>query len=187
MSFPTDTDPSPGTAPDPPLGCACYPADNTPLIQYLCMFGVKIGTLWGAPDIPPPNGTFALNQVAACFWQAVIGGVTYNYVSRNGFAAVSVIKAPDTIFLSIDFTLCTFWFPTILIGGAGRKYHDGQVKVVSLIEDMDFSERDFQNSIGFDPGLASYAEPHPISVADTSVHVLSRAIDHSNVRVKILT
>lgn len=184
MSFPTYPNEDAGSGDPPPGGCACYPAGNTPDHQYLCLSGVMIGDLWTPADPPPPNGTYKMPKIDTCTWRVDIGPLVCFYQSAPDFSAAFCSSGGVNVFTGIEIPLCKYHFIAISQTPVDRVWYGGQAVVVSLMSDMTYSERDLQESIGFEPAAGSYSRPHPFSPLQ-AVHVFSRARDHSNVHVLV--
>lgn len=184
MSFPTFPNEDAGSGEPPPGGCACYPVGNTPDVQYLCLSGVMIGDLWRPADPPPPNGTYKMLKIDTCFWGLDIPPVSCFYQGAPDLSFAVCNMPGYNVFAGLEIPLCKYHFINMLQNPAVRVFYGGQAVVVSLMSDMTYSERDLQESIGFDPAAGSYARPHPFSPLQ-AVHVFSRALDHSNVHVLV--
>jgi len=164
--------------------CPCYPRGNTPEYQYVHASGIVPDAAWNPGDGPAANGIWKLTKIDTCIWVYAGDGFLVHYLSLVGVESVCLVTLNGyNHFIAVQGP-CNFHFTNQLIPGAGRKFAGGHVVVTALMENMTYSDRDLQESIGFDPAAETYFQDFPFT-GKMAGHRFSRKIDNSSLHVVV--
>ena len=182
MSFPT-FDPGNTYEPPPNVCVACFAPGETPHVLQVCLSGIAVGALWVPADPPPPNGTWPLNPVGLCTWQAIIAGYWFDF-HINGFENVLQVTdaVPRTYFFSGNPPACTFWHANFFAVPAGNKYYGGHALLQHAMPTDPWSIQEVMDDLGLTPAADLYANPRAIT-AEQAVHTFSDRQHSTNIKI----
>lgn len=185
MSY--NSDPTLWTFGTPPNVCnPCFDTGLSPEQILVTFSGIERGDDWISSDPPPPNGSFILDVISACSWQATFAPWTMLYLASSPSDLEISHPTIGIIFLRPFGPSCRTYFSNSRTSPIGRKFFSGwgitkpaQVGVpngVPVIMDL----------TGIPAEAGTFVSPRPLSGQET-VYVFARNRDSSNIHVKVST